>query len=227
MVAKAPPFTDEDRQNIIERFNAGDGLVMIAGSYHCRYTKIKEIIEAAGIKIHRSSRMNTPIECRMHDALKAVGIGFTTQVRLVERYIVDIKVNQAPVVIEADGMHHISNGARDKVRDAAHEAAGYRVLRFTGSEINTDATACVQRAIDLCGLVPDVEPVYDIRTKFSGPDHPRWNERLTLKCMNCEAEFVVVRKHRYRKFCKLSCYHEYIRKTGIFIGGRGPIHRPD
>ena len=50
-----------------------------------------------------SPATNTAIEQRMHDALKKAGIGFTTQSLLLDRYLVDIEIHQAPIVIEADG----------------------------------------------------------------------------------------------------------------------------
>lgn len=192
--------------------------MVLARSYRCRYEKIKEVIKSAGIEPVRIATVNTPIECRLHDALKVTGIGFTTQVRLVGRYVVDVKINQAPVVIEADGMRHRIGKAqdRDAIRDAAHVRAGYRVFRFTGSELNGDAVACVQRVINICGLTPDEDPVYDIRTSFSGSDHPRWTGRIVeLNCERCSGAFA---GRVSRRFCSPECYRLYTRDTGVLKG---------
>jgi very-short-patch-repair endonuclease/uncharacterized Zn finger protein (UPF0148 family) len=218
MTRKAPPFTDADRAAIAQRYVDGEGLVVLARSYGCRYQKIKDALMAVGIEPKRTATVNTPIECRLHDALKVAGVGFTTQVRLVGRYVVDVRINQAPVVIEADGMRHRVGEAqeRDAARDAAHEAAGYRVFRFTGSELNSDAAACVQRVIEACGLTPDEDPVYDIRTSFSGPDHPRWSGRMVeISCEHCGVVFTA---RKGRRFCNPECYRLYARETGMFKG---------
>jgi very-short-patch-repair endonuclease len=223
---KGAQFTAEHLRDIADRYAAGEDIPSIAKVYRCRFYAMRDLIASLGVEKRVITTTNTPIERRLHDILMKHGIGFTTQARLVDRYVVDIKINQAPVVIEADGETYHRKSARDAERDRAHAEAGYRVFRFTGSEINRDSEACIQRVISECALVPDESPVYDIRTTFSGADHPRWN-RFTLKCLNCDSEFEVVGKHRHRKFCQLPCYHEYIRRTGIFKGGRKPIEKPD
>ena len=45
-------------------------------------------------------------------------IGFRTQRLLLGRYLVDILVNQAPIVIEADGMIHTHPRTEPRTRDA-------------------------------------------------------------------------------------------------------------
>jgi very-short-patch-repair endonuclease len=147
----------------------------------------------------RGPATNTAIERRMHDALMNAGIGFTTQSLLLDRYLVDIEVHQAPIVIEADGSQHALRiqQAKDTARDAALVTAGYQVFRFTGSEINTDAAACVQRVIDACGLVPDEVPVYEVRTSFTGPLHPRWKGgKQEFTCEGCGTVFLAQPAHR-------------------------------
>jgi very-short-patch-repair endonuclease len=200
-------LTDDDKRTIVEQYGGGAGIVQLARAFRVRTSQINEVIGESGIP-RQSLTANTPIECRLHDALKVARIGFTTQKRLVGRYVVDISVHQAPVVIEADGIRHRTGTQaqeRDAARDAAHEAAGYRVFRFTGSEINTDAVKCIQQVIDACGLVPDREPVFDIRTKFSGSDHPRYVGMYELTCECCGEKFRHRRKNR--KYC---CHEHYI-----------------
>jgi very-short-patch-repair endonuclease len=160
----------------------------------------------------RGPATNTPIEQRMQDALMKVGIGFTTQSLLLEKHLVDIEIHQAPIVIEADGSQHTLRiqKAKDAERDAALTAAGYRVFRFTGSEINADAAQCVQRVIDAAGLVPDEEPVYDIRTRFAGPLHPLWKggaQEFTCAYPPCGVVFLAQPTHRKgpKAFCSREC----------------------
>lgn len=207
-MARKSDLSDNDECEIAKRYAAGEGIVTLARAYSCRTSLIGEILKDREIP-RQSLTANTPIEQRLHDALMAAGIGFTTQKRLVGRYVVDISVYQAPVVIEADGMRHRAGTAaqeRDAIRDAAHEAAGYHVFRFTGSEINTDATACIRQVMNACGLVPDKEPVYDIRTKFSGNDHPRWVGMYELTCEYCGEKFMHRRANH--KYC---CHDHYIQ----------------
>ena len=164
----------------------------------------------------RGPATNTAIEQRMHDALKKAGLGFTSQSLLLDRYLVDIEIHQAPIVIEADGSQHTLRiqKAKDAERDAVLTAAGYRVFRFTGSKINADAAQCVKHVIDACGLVPDEAPVYDIRTRFAGPLHPLWKggER-EFTCEHCGTVFMAKPSQRKapRIYCGSKCYGDALR----------------
>jgi very-short-patch-repair endonuclease len=204
-----PTFTQDEKTVIISRYEQGEGLVSLAREYGCRYQRIKEIITDANIKLHTET-VNTPIERRLQDALMSMGISFRTQSRIVERYVVDIQILQAPIIIEADGIRHrLGNGLRDAKRDAAHQAAGYKVYRFSGNEINSDALACIQRVVQECDLVSDTEPIYDIRTTFSGRDHPRWREPLVIICSQCRKDFT---SKKQRKYCSPAC--DYASRKG-------------
>lgn len=176
----------------------------------------------------RGPATDTAIERRMWDALMKAGIGFATQSLLLERYRVDIEITQALIVIEADGAQHTlrDQKAKDALRDAALKAAGYRVFRFTGSEINRDADECVQRVITACGLVPDKEPAYDIRTTFAGPSHPNWKGgKQEYVCEWCGEFFLAQPKHRAgkRTFCSRQCYGQ--SKVGVKLGPHSAEHR--
>lgn len=158
----------------------------------------------------RGPATNTPIEKRMQDALMKMGIGFTTQSLLLKRYLVDIELHQARIIIEADGSQHYlkAQKAKDALRDANLTAAGYRVFRFTGSEINTDAVQCVQRVVDAAGLKPDEAPVYNIRTRFSGELHPLWKGgKREFTCDICGKVFMAQPAHRPGPdyYCNIQC----------------------
>lgn len=164
----------------------------------------------------RGPATNTAIEQRLHDALSQAGIGFTTQSLLLDRHLVDIELHQARVVIEADGAQHAlrDRKAKDVVRDAELVAAGYRVFRFTGSEINRDAADCVRRVAGACGLTPDIEPIYNVRIRFAGPAHPNWKGGpVEYACTQCGQAYLRQPSHRKgaRQFCRAACYHEWLR----------------
>jgi very-short-patch-repair endonuclease len=247
------PLNDDEKQEIVRRYAAGEGLATLAKEYHRTKETLRPILGDAGVyvrgpgspkgttwtperrerfrrtvgtpehkarmrlatlkrmeRIRESPACNTPIERRMQDALKVARIGFRTQRLLLDHYLVDILINQAPVVIEADGAVHRFplQMAKDELRDAALTEAGYRVFRFTGTEINHDATACVQRLIKACGLTPDAEPVYDIRTSFTGEDHPLWKGgKQEYTCATCGEKFLAQPKHRKaeRAYCNPKC----------------------
>lgn len=120
----------------------------------------------------RGPSANSPLEKLLHAALLKTGISFSTQRVLLGRYCVDILIDQAPVIIEADGTLHNLRKQQDAERDVALSEAGYRVFRFTGKPINRDAMACIAEVVTETGLVPDVEPVADIRTGMMGPENP-------------------------------------------------------
>lgn len=211
---------EADKYDLVETYLEGAGVVELARKFRIRTAAVNAILQEGCVPRRKTLTAATPIERRLHDALVANGVGFTTQRRLVARYVVDIAINQAPVVIEADGARHQGAVAlgRDAKRDAAHEAAGYRVYRFSGSEINADAMVCIQRVIRECGLVPDEKPVYDVRTRFSGPDHPRWADRfVAVTCEYCGETFET-RSDRKARFCSPRHYNLHCRETGILKG---------
>lgn len=63
------------------------------------------------------------------------------------------KKNYASVVIECDGhdFHEKTKeqAKKDKARDRKITAEGYKILRFTGSEIYNDLDRCIQEITDL------------------------------------------------------------------------------
>lgn len=211
---------ETDKYEICELYTEGSGIVELARQFRSRTAVINSVLAENGVT-RKTKTASTPIECRLHDALRATGIGFSTQKRLADRYVVDIVLHQAPVIIEADGaLHRWKPEARerDALRDVVHELAGYRVFRFTGSEINADAVACVQKVIGACGLVPDEDPVYDVRTKFSGPDHPRWADRFVeVNCEYCGQPFTG-RADRNPRFCSPRHYNLHCHQTGALKG---------
>jgi very-short-patch-repair endonuclease len=161
---------------------------------------------------------NSPLEKFLQAALMKAGIGFSTQRVLRGLYCVDILIQQAPVVIEADGSRHNMEPRKsmDAERDADLAAVGYRVFRFNGRQINCDAEGCIARVVAECSLTPDTEPVYDIRTGMRGSDNPKWNGgSQKFKCEYCGAEVTkdaYESRSRKRKFCNSQCYGFWMSK---------------
>lgn len=109
-------------------------------------------------------RMMSEIECDFLDALhySGVGPGQPTTMRIefpVGRYRIDFLLTfttpkgATSIAVEVDGHEwheRTKEQARhDKARDRAILAAGYPVVRFTGSEVYNDAIGCVNEAIEV------------------------------------------------------------------------------
>ena len=162
----------------------------------------------------RGPSANSPLEKLLQAALIKTGISFSTQRVLLDRYCVDILITQRPVIIEADGAHHHLRKKQDAERDAALAEAGYRVFRFTGSQINCDAVACVAEVVAAAGLMPDTELVTDVRTGMMGAENPNSagpiEPPLCDYCSKPTARYVYRRRAMRQKFCNEECYRFWL-----------------
>lgn len=164
----------------------------------------------------RGKSADSPLEALLHGALKRAGIGFVTQRRKLGKYIVDIELTQAQVIVEADGLLHRlpEHKAKDAVRDQELTEAGYTVYRFTGTEINADPDACITKVITASCLAPDENPVAEVRRGGRGEDNPLWKGgQRVYRCEQCGDEFNQWEANRkYRKpFCRMECYSNWKR----------------
>ena len=78
----------------------------------------------------------------------------------IEGYVVDFAIVVLMLVIECDGeRHHTTkrDRQRDKVRQQIIEAAGWRVIRFTGTELYANADACVVETLRFASENPKDE----------------------------------------------------------------------
>lgn len=164
----------------------------------------------------RGPAANSPLETKLHTALIKAGISFTTQRRKLGKYVVDIEITQAPVIIEADGNTHLRTKERDARRDAELTAAGYRVFRFDGRAINESPDACIRAVIAASGITPDTTPQADIRNGMVGEDNPRWTGgKQTYTCDWCKTTFVAWKSTRTKAgrsavaFCGNECQRNW------------------
>lgn len=99
--------------------------------------------------VSKLAGVDSPIELRLLLALRGFGIDPHPQVS-VGRYRVDFLVGM--LVIECDG-HEFHASKEQRTHDAGRDrwlmSQGYRVVRFTGSEIFRDAVKCAQEVRDL------------------------------------------------------------------------------
>lgn len=119
------------------------------------------------VRLGKGSKMNSPCEQLLQQALIRAALSFETQSRELGRYYPDVKLHQQPVLVEVDGWTHFMyhKAEFDERRDAELRAAGFEVVRFTTEQIEADADGCVQQLIDRFGLEPEEDPVAVIRTR--------------------------------------------------------------
>ncbi|MBE7468265.1 MAG: hypothetical protein DPW09_34290 [Anaerolineae bacterium] len=77
----------------------------------------------------------------------------------IDKYRVDFYLSDKRVIIELDG-HDGHKSKEDRTRDAKRERylerKGYRVIRFTGSEIYKNARQCVQEVVDFLNSMDNI-----------------------------------------------------------------------
>lgn len=101
--------------------------------------------------------LESPIErsfWEQHKALKLPALeGLVPQHKVMGgKYRLDFAIPEQRVAIELDGYeYHSSKDAfvNDRARQRALEAAGWRVIRFAGSEVHSNAAECVRQAAAL------------------------------------------------------------------------------
>jgi len=81
------------------------------------------------------------------------GVKFSNQV-LIGPYTVDFAARSQKLVIELDGDSHASQERYDARRTTWLEEQGYRVIRFTNSDVMTNEAAMPQAIIDSLAAAP-------------------------------------------------------------------------
>lgn len=110
-------------------------------------------METSFVKIGDIARkfknFESPIEEKIGQWLEKFGIIYETQ-KKIGKYRADIfiKTRYSKIVIECDGEQYHKDKAKDRSRDQYMQELGYIVLRFTGSQINTNAEACTAKIIE-------------------------------------------------------------------------------
>ena len=156
------------------------------------------------MKALSAASRRSPLEVILGEALLASGISYRTQVRVIDHYV---------------GWIHQTAKARitDAVRDERIRAAGYRIFRFAGKQINTDPLGCVRAVMEACGLVPEFPARAEVRLGQIGEANTNWGGgRRWFTCSQCGTAFIEPRgrgDRRYEKtFCNQSCYAAWLRE---------------
>jgi very-short-patch-repair endonuclease len=115
--------------------------------WNVRWTTHVELVTVA----RALRRYATTSERELWRALRghALGAHFRRQA-VVGPFVVDFLQARSRLVVEVDGAVHDAAQARDAARQAALERAGYRVLRFTATEVERDlprVLSCIASAL--------------------------------------------------------------------------------
>lgn len=164
--------------------------------------------------------INTPHEVLFHQALTRACLSFETQSHPAgDRYEADIKLLQAPVIIEVHHSLGESRGAdRRRRKTEAFKAAGYRVYWFSNRQVRKDADSCVRRVIRENGLQPEAEPVALIRANRAGHRgalNPNWGGGpATVACEQCGKPVTSHKRNggKRARFCSSECYGKWMHQ---------------
>jgi len=100
-----------------------------------------------GLFKHLAAGGRTDIERAMSTALRQNRIAFDEQVVMFDKFMVDFKLSEYPIIIQCDGVYwHDRPGVRtrDKGQDAYLVKAGYVVLRFTDNQVLHQMPSCIK-----------------------------------------------------------------------------------
>ena len=101
-----------------------------------------------------SRHIPTAAESRLWSAMRngQLGVLIRRQQPLLGRFVVDFYCARARLCIEIDGDSHAGLGqaAYDEARTAALNRSGYRVLRFTNGQVETNLSAVLEAIRAAC-----------------------------------------------------------------------------
>lgn len=96
-----------------------------------------------------TGEFESPIEAQLYNACFNAGL---VDIRLqypVGPYRADLAIPSIKLAIEADGAAYHKDKGRDNQRDAYFSERGWKVIRFTGSQIYKDADRCAEQVVEL------------------------------------------------------------------------------
>jgi very-short-patch-repair endonuclease len=126
------------------------GWIAVKGRKPSRSISYKKIRIKTKAEFAEHLRRNmTPAEKRLWLDLKL--IGFLAQ-QIIRGYIPDFVHPEKKILVEVDGSIHAIRKDQDSQKDDQLSAAGYRVLRFTNSQVlneNRSVLAAIRSALEL------------------------------------------------------------------------------
>jgi very-short-patch-repair endonuclease len=105
----------------------------------------------ANIKL-QSTKDPTSIERAMMNALNSAGITYQFQYIVNDKFACDFRIMNTNIIIECDGDYWHSKESqktKDRSKNRYLETCGYRVLRFSETQIKTNVHSCIQLILDV------------------------------------------------------------------------------
>lgn len=93
-----------------------------------------------------SHNPRTNIEIKMAETLKRHKINFTEQVLMFDKFLVDFRLDDYPIIVQCDGKYwhdQPTARSRDKGQDRYLTKSGYVVLRFDDKQILDNINSCI------------------------------------------------------------------------------------
>lgn len=120
-----------------------------------QYKILEERPELVPYRMAHSSKMSYAEKVFMN-ALKSSGITGWVYNYYHGIYAYDFAFPELKVDVEVDGKTHLQEDvvAKDKRRDEWSKSKGWKVIRFTGSEVKDDVIKCINRVRGVIGNVP-------------------------------------------------------------------------
>lgn len=95
-------------------------------------------------------RVRIPVYSKIEELLVGIfekfGVTFEREYK-IGPYYADIFIPQGKIVVECDGEEWHQDKERDRRRDEYMQKRGFKVFRFTGSEIFIDRIACAEKVM--------------------------------------------------------------------------------
>ena len=107
-------------------------------------------------RAHELRMQQTPMEAVLWQQLRnrnVNGLKFRRQ-HAIGVYIVDFVCLQVKLVIEIDGDSHAEQEAYDNERTLYLKCRGFRVVRFTNSEVRDSLDAVIEEIVKMCLETP-------------------------------------------------------------------------
>jgi len=153
--------------------------------------------EKVPYRLNHSSKRSIP-ELIFEKALKEYGLTNFEPEKPMSIYQFDFAFPEERIDVEIDGKLHLTDSVKsiDERRDKWTESIGWRVIRFTASEVCKDVNVCLNKLLEIMNL-----PKLEIKEKIKSKANAR-----KIKC-ECGKEIFAISKR-----CS-SCYRLSSRKV--------------
>jgi len=137
--------------------------------------------EKVPYRLNHSSKRSIP-ELIFEKALKEYGFTNFKPEHPMSIYQFDFAFPEERIDVEIDGKLHLTDNVKiiDERRDKWTESIGWRVIRFTASEVCTDVNVCLNKLLELMKL-----PLLEVKEKIKKTNHCSCGKEIFLSAKRC------------------------------------------